>query len=254
MTPTPQPGADRLHWTRESLRAPHEAADKAQRVRVMFARIAERYDLANSVNSFGRDKSWRRAAARAANIQPGDAALDVACGTGVLAAALSRAGAAKVVGLDFVPEMLAVARRKFADEPIEWVEGDATALPFDDGSFDVVSIGFGLRNIPAAERALSEFRRVLRPGGRLVVLEFAPPRGAILSRLSKWFIRFAIPLLGRIVTGDRGGAYNYLAASVATYTTFAQVRDAMTAAGFADVRTVGRMAMGAVGVHRGGRS
>ena len=246
-------GTDDLNWTDRALRDPHGVADKAARVRALFARIAPRYDLANCLHTFGRDRAWRRATVVAARPGADSDVLDVACGTGDLAGAFDRAGAARVVGLDFTPEMLAEARRKFAASPIEWVRGDAMALPFRPGSFDVVSIAFGLRNVVDSGGALREFHRVLRPGGRLAVLEFAMPEGGIWGRLGRLFIRRVIPVTGRMLSGDRGGAYKYLAASVDTYMTFEQLRQAMTGAGFVDVRTVKRAALGAVGLHLGVR-
>ena len=244
---------DAAIWTPDRLRDPHNVPDKPQRVREMFSRIAGHYDRANRVNSLGRDQAWRRLAVRAAGVAPTDRVLDVACGTGDLAGAFWRAGTKDVTGLDFVPDMLAVAGRKFAHAPIQWVAGDAMELPFEDASFDIVSIGFGLRNLADTARGLGEFHRVLRPGGRLVVLEFARPGGMILGALGRFFIRRVVPVAGAIITGDRDGAYRYLAASVDQYFTFAQLRALMAQAGFADVRTAETMAMGAVGVHVGVR-
>ena len=134
----------------------------------MFARIAGRYDLNNRLHSLWRDQAWRREAVRAGGASRGDRVLDAACGTGDLAGLFARAGAGQVVGVDFCPEMLDAARRKFPRERIRWLPGDATALPLGDGEFDVVSIAFGIRNIADPSLALAEFRRVLRPGGRLL--------------------------------------------------------------------------------------
>ncbi len=141
-------------------------------------------------------------------MQPGARVLDACCGTGDLALAAEREGGI-VTGLDFSSQMLARARRKSSS--IEWVEGDVLALPFDDGSFDVVTVGFGVRNVADLRAGLEELRRVLRPGGRLAILEITQPRGAFKPFFSLWFDR-VVPLLGRILPG--GKAYTYLPASV----------------------------------------
>jgi demethylmenaquinone methyltransferase/2-methoxy-6-polyprenyl-1,4-benzoquinol methylase len=242
-----------LLWAAPQLADPHAVPDKPRRVREMFARIAGRYDLANRVHSFGMDRRWRQALVRAAAPRPGDRVLDVACGTGDLAAQFSRARAAEVVGLDFAEPMLAVARRKLAGWPIQWVCGDAMALPFPDRSFDIVSIAFGLRNLADTDRAMAELVRVLRAGGRLAVLEFAMPTRPVLGAVGRFFIRRVIPVTGALLTGDRDGAYRYLAASVDHYCTFDQLRQRMSAAGLAAVRTAATMALGSVGLHLGVR-
>lgn len=244
----PKPHMPETDWTAEALADPHAVADKSRRVRAMFARIAGRYDLANRVHTFGRDKAWRRAAARAAAPHPGEAALDVACGTGDLAGELLRAGATRVTGLDCVEQMLDVARRKFAGRPIEWVLGDAMAMPFADEAFDVVTIGFGLRNLPDTPAALREFHRVLRPAGRLVVLEFARPDRQMQARLYRFFASRIIPITGAILTGDRGGAFKYLTASIETYLTLDRMHEAIGAAGFIRVRSR-RMGFAPIGLH-----
>jgi demethylmenaquinone methyltransferase / 2-methoxy-6-polyprenyl-1,4-benzoquinol methylase len=176
-------------------------------VRTMFDRIAPVYDAMNRVMTAGLDRRWRRIAAEAV-VRPGDRVLDAACGTGDLALAGARAGG-KVIGLDFSPAMLARARRK--GPQLEWVRGDALALPFEAASFDAATIGFGVRNLDDLEAGLRELRRVLRAGGRLGVLELARPRGALRLFYSLWFDRI-VPLLGRVLPG--GAAYTYLPASV----------------------------------------
>jgi demethylmenaquinone methyltransferase/2-methoxy-6-polyprenyl-1,4-benzoquinol methylase len=176
-------------------------------VRSMFDRIAPVYDAMNRVMTAGLDRRWRRATV-AAVVRPGDRVLDAACGTGDLALAAKRAGG-DVVGLDFSPAMLERARRK--DAAIEWVQGDALALPFDDASFDAATVGFGVRNLDDLAAGLAELRRVLRPGGRLGVLEITHPRGPLRVFYSLWFDR-VVPLLGKVLPG--GAAYAYLPASV----------------------------------------
>ncbi len=198
-------------------------------VRTMFDRIAPVYDRMNRAMTAGLDLRWRAAAAAAA-VRPGDRVLDAACGTGDLALAALRAGAGSVTGVDFSPRMLERARRKGG--AVEWVEGDVLALPFPDASFDAATIGFGVRNLADLGLGLRELRRVLRPGGRLAVLEIARPRGPLAPLLSLWFDRI-VPRLGRLA-GD-GSAYAYLPASVARFPGVEQVSGELARAGFADV-------------------
>jgi demethylmenaquinone methyltransferase/2-methoxy-6-polyprenyl-1,4-benzoquinol methylase len=173
----------------------------------MFDGIAPVYDLANRLMTAGLDGGWRRAAARAV-AGPGDRVLDVGCGTGDLAIAARDAGG-RVTGIDFAERMLERARRKAPD--IDWVEGDALALPFADAEFDAVVTAFTLRNLEAIEDGLGEMRRVLRPGGRLAVLDATRPRGAAAIFYRLWFDRL-IPAAGKVIPG--GWAFTYLPASV----------------------------------------
>ena len=196
----------------------------------MFDRIAPVYDAMNRVMTVGLDIRWRRLAAAAA-VRPGDRVLDAACGTGDLAVADARAGAAGVVGLDFSGAMLARARRKAPE--LEWVQGDLLKMPFEEGSFDAVTIGFGIRNVSELERALRELRRVLRHGGRLAILEITRPRGPLRPFYSLWFDRI-VPLLGRLLPG--GEAYTYLPASVKRFPPAEELAEMMRAAGFEDVQ------------------
>ncbi len=177
------------------------------RVETMFDRIAPVYDVMNRVMTAGLDQRWRRATVKAV-VAPGDRVLDAACGTGDLAVIAAKAGA-NVTGLDFSEAMLERARRKSAD--IEWVRGDLLALPFDDESFDAATVGFGVRNVADLPGAIEELRRVLRPGGRLGILEITRPRGPLRVFYSLWFDRI-VPLLGKVLPG--GEAYTYLPASV----------------------------------------
>ena len=212
-------------------------------VRTMFDRIAPVYDVMNRVMTAGLDMRWRRLAAQAA-VRPGDRVLDAACGTGDLAIADRKAGAARVTGLDFSEKMLERARRK---AELEWVNGDMLALPFAEGTFDAATVGFGVRNVADLELSLRELRRVLKPGGRLAILEITQPRGPLKPFFSLWFDRI-VPLLGRVLPG--GSAYTYLPASVRRFPPPAEFAALLEQAGFADVshRT---FAGGIVALHTG---
>ena len=197
-------------------------------VRRMFDRVAPVYDVMNRVMTAGLDRKWRRLTVEAV-VQPGFRVLDACCGTGDLAIAAEREGGV-VTGLDFSPEMLARARRK--SETIEWVEGDALALPFPDGVFDAATVGFGVRNVADLEAGLCELRRVLRPGGRLAILEITQPRGVLKPFFSLWFDRI-VPLLGRVLPGGR--AYTYLPASVRRFPGAEELAALVSTTGFEDV-------------------
>jgi len=199
-------------------------------VRTMFDRIAPVYDVMNRVMTAGLDQRWRRETVKAV-VRPGDRVLDAACGTGDLAIADEKAGAAKVTGLDFSAEMLGRARKKAPQ--LEWIEGDMLALPFADATFDAATVGFGVRNVADLELALRELRRVLRPGGRLAILEITRPRGPLRPFYSLWFDR-VVPLLGKVLPG--GAAYSYLPESVKRFPNAEALADLMRACGFGDVR------------------
>ncbi len=227
-------------------------AAEPSKIREMFAAIVGRYDLNNRLHSLWRDQAWRQAAAKAAMQPPPAAVLDVACGTGDLTAMLARKGAARVVGADFCPPMIQRAREKFPRLPIEWVEADAMALPFGAGEFDVVTTAFGLRNLPQPGAALREFARVLKPGGRLVVLDFrGGERPGLAGRLLSFYTDRLMPLTAAWIARDRGGAYDYLHRSILTFWSDADLGRELLAAGFASasVRTMTLgLAMLAVGV------
>jgi demethylmenaquinone methyltransferase/2-methoxy-6-polyprenyl-1,4-benzoquinol methylase len=199
-------------------------------VRTMFDRIAPVYDAMNRLMTAGLDRRWRRLTAVSV-VRPGDRVLDACCGTGDLALADLHAGAREVVGLDFSAAMLERARRKSG--AVEWVRGDMLALPYEAGSFDVATVGFGVRNVDDLEAGLRELRRVLRPGGRLGVLEITRPRGALRPFFRLWF-DVLVPLAGRVLPG--GKAYTYLPASVRRFPGPEDLSAALERAGFGPVR------------------
>jgi demethylmenaquinone methyltransferase/2-methoxy-6-polyprenyl-1,4-benzoquinol methylase len=218
-------------WTPELLSAPHDAADKSDRVRRMFNRIAGRYELVNRVFSAGRDARWRRKAVALSAVRAGDDVLDVACGTGDFARAFAAAGARRVVGCDFAREMLMQAvTRPVAN--VCWVEADAMNLPFGDGAFSIVSCAFGVRNFSDLDAGLREMRRVLRAGGRAVVLEFTRPRNALARGMFELYSHRIMPPAAAWLSGDRSGAYRYLPRSVVSFLGAAQMCERLVQAGF----------------------
>ena len=198
-------------------------------VRSMFDRIAPVYDAMNHVMTAGLDRRWRRSTV-AAVVRPGDRVLDACCGTGDLAIAAAAAGG-KVTGVDFSKPMLERARGKAPE--IEWIEGDALALPFEDGSFDAATVGFGVRNLSDLEAGLRELRRVLRPGGRVAILEITRPQGLLAPFYRFWFDG-VIPVAGKVLPG--GSAYAYLPASVKRFPDPHGLAKLMDEAGFDDIR------------------
>jgi demethylmenaquinone methyltransferase/2-methoxy-6-polyprenyl-1,4-benzoquinol methylase len=213
----------------------------ADGVRRMFDRIAPVYDAMNRVMTAGLDRRWRRVTVEQV-VRRGDRVLDACCGTGDLAIEARDRGAS-VVGLDFSERMLEHARAKRGD--IDWVSGDLLSLPFEDGSFDAVTVGFGVRNVDDLTAALAEMRRVLRPAGRVGILEITRPRGAAAPFYRLWFDRF-VPLLGRVLPG--GSAYTYLPASVRRFPGPDELSALLIAAGFSAVR-VRLFAGGIVALH-----
>jgi demethylmenaquinone methyltransferase/2-methoxy-6-polyprenyl-1,4-benzoquinol methylase len=201
------------------------APDAVQR---MFDRIAPVYDAMNRTMTAGLDRRWRRITAETV-VSPGDDVLDACCGTGDLAIAAARRGG-RVTGLDFSERMLERARRKAPE--LEWIRGDVLAMPFADGRFDAVTVGFGVRNVDDLERALAELRRVLRPGGRLGILEITRPRGLLAPFYRFWFDG-VVPLLGKVLPG--GSAYTYLPASVRRFPGPAELTELIVRAGFREV-------------------
>jgi demethylmenaquinone methyltransferase / 2-methoxy-6-polyprenyl-1,4-benzoquinol methylase len=233
-----------------------QSPDFAGQVNRMFDRVASRYDLLNSVMTAGLHHRWRERAAERAELGPGDTALDVCCGTGDLALALAGrvAPGGRVVGCDFSEPMLDLAREKAAERGaggvrFEWA--DALELPYDGERFDAVTVGFGARNLADLDRGLREMARVLKPGGRAVILEITQPARPPLSLFySLWFDRI-VPLLGALSSDPE--AYSYLPESVRSFPSPLGLAEKMTAAGFGRIRYT-LLAGGIIAIHSGYRA
>ena len=249
IAPTPSPSADPAH-------SPEERKEAANRVGRMFGSIAHRYDLLNHLLSFGTDYYWRWVAARELGgvlSRPGCRILDLCAGTGDLALVLKRRTPSEVVAADFCHPMLTIAREKFrrARLPIPTIEADALALPFASESFDLVALAFGFRNLVDHETALSEIRRVLKPGGEVAILEFSQVRGALFGPLFRFYFRFVLPKLGSLISGVRG-PYQYLPESVSRFPERESLSRTMRECGFESVAHRD-LTGGVVTLHRGTR-
>ncbi|MGH7542587.1 MAG: class I SAM-dependent methyltransferase [Gemmatimonadota bacterium] len=228
------------------------AEDKAAAVRRMFDRIAPRYDLFNDLLSAGVHRRWRERAVDALAPRPGRRYLDLCAGTLDLAAAVrERAPRAAVVGADFSLPMLARGAAKLGPDAPAAVAGDALRLPFADRTFAGCTIAFGLRNLADFEAGLAEMRRVLEPGGRLVVLEFTTPPGPLFRRVYHLYFHHVLPVAGGMIAGDRSAA-RYLPESVAEFPDGASLAALVRGAGFADVR-FGYLTRGIAAIHTGVR-
>jgi demethylmenaquinone methyltransferase/2-methoxy-6-polyprenyl-1,4-benzoquinol methylase len=203
----------------------------------MFDAIAPRYDLLNHVLSAGIDRRWRDKAIRSLTLTGREQLVDVCTGTADVA--LQAHGAARIVGVDFAAAMLRIGLRKIREAGqaarITLIHGDATQLPVRDAVADAVTIAFGIRNVQRPEAACAEMARVLRPGGRLAILEFGVPRVPGIRALYLWYFKYLLPLVGRAVSGH-GAAYSYLPASVGTFPPPAEFMAMLQRSGFADVR------------------
>lgn len=236
-----------------ALPAPDE---KRAYVRALFDGVAPRYDLLNSLLSFRLHHRWRRAAARQAGLEPGDVALDVCTGTGDLALELARrvGPTGQVIGGDFSLPMLRLGARKSSrrgasGKIVRLTLADALRLPFADAAFDAATVGFGIRNVADVEGGIRELARVVRRGGRVILLEFNQPKNPLFARLYRWYSFRVMPWLGGLVSGRRW-AYEYLPSSVEAFYTRAQIAEMMRRAGLSDIR-VTDLNFGTVVIHCG---
>ena len=217
---------------------------RAAKVNALFARIASRYDLMNDLQSFGLHRLWKRRVLSLARPRPGESALDLCCGTGDLAFALALQGAT-VAGVDFSAEMLAVAERRNKSRPPRpkseaaprFLQGDAQALAFPDDSFDIVTVGYGLRNLADWKLGLREMARTAKPGGRLLVLDFGKPNNRLWRALYFSYLKLFVPVLGFLFCGS-SSAYAYILESLRNYPAQEGVADEMRAMGLRSVRVV----------------
>jgi demethylmenaquinone methyltransferase/2-methoxy-6-polyprenyl-1,4-benzoquinol methylase len=229
--------------------APGEA--RAAKVNDLFARIARRYDLINDLQSFGLHRSWKRRVVDLAQAAPGARALDLCCGTGDIAFALARRGA-DVTGLDFSPQMLEVAAARHLKTPVpnlKFLQGDAQQLPFADNTFDILTVGYGLRNLESWQRGLAEMHRVARPGARLVVLDFGKPAHPAWRALYFTHLRLSVPLVGLLFCGN-ASAYAYILESLKHYPAQLAVAEHMRALKLANVRVLNLLG-GAMAINYG---
>jgi len=230
---------------------PQPAPQPTGGIRRLFADLSGNYDRFNRVASLGLDESWRRATVRAAEIPEGGRVLDLACGTGDLSLAIARATpGVHVLGTDLTPEMVRIARTKAARANtrarLDFLVADALALPYRDQTFDAVTVGFGIRNIPKRDTCFREVRRVLKPVGRLVVLEFSRPV-APLRMGHGIYLRHVIPLMGKVVTGDRA-PFDYLNSSIREFPDQERLAEELRGAGFSEV-SWRNLTFGVVAVH-----
>jgi len=214
-------------------------AQRAAQVNRLFATIAPRYDLINDLQSLGLHRRWKRRLAQMAKVKQGDRAIDLCCGTGDISFALAELGA-EVTGLDFSIEMLAVAETRSPNPQAtfrnpHFLQGDAQQLPFADQSFDVVTVGYGLRNLTSWEAGINEMVRVARPGARLLVLDFGKPENSLWRALYFGYLRLCVPVLGLLFCG-KASAYAYILESLKHYPAQRGVAAQMRAAGLVNVR------------------
>lgn len=222
---------------------------KRRYVRSVFATIADRYDLITVLLSYGADRRWKRRLADLAAVRPGESAVDLACGTGDIAFGLAARGA-RVVGLDVTPRMIELARVKAAAHQgtCRFIVGDMMALPFPDASFDLVTTGYGLRNVPSLEPAVREIRRVLRPGGRLLSLDFNRPSRPLVRAAYLAYLTVVGSTLGWLLHGDPD-TYRYIPESIRRYPGAAAVAGLLRGAGFTDAAYVPLLG-GLMAIHR----
>lgn len=208
-----------------------EPGEKRRYVRDLFAGIARRYDLTNDVMSLGLHRRWKHLLLELANLSPGDSVLDLATGTGDLAIRAAEGTDVRAVGVDLTREMLEVAGERDGSRRVRWVQGDALELPFPDGSFDRVLVGYGLRNLAELERGIGEIRRVLKPGGGIFSLDFAKPRSGLLRRMYLGYLELSTAAVGWVLHRDPE-AYVYIPESLRRFPDQAEQADLFREAGF----------------------
>ena len=228
---------------------------RAAKVNDLFAAIARRYDLLNDLQSFGLHRRWKRRVAALAAAAPGARALDLCCGTGDIAFDLARRGA-ETTGLDFSEKMLEVAENRKQKQKTEitkqnpkFIQGDAQQIPFPDNSFDIVTVGYGLRNLAGWERGLDEMFRVARPGARLIVLDFGKPPNALWRRIYFTHLKISVPLIGWLFCGN-AQAYAYILESLKHYPAQLAVAEKMRELKLANVRVINLLG-GAMAINYG---
>ena len=227
---------------------------RAAKVNDLFARIARRYDFLNDLQSFGLHRSWKRRVVDLARVTPGISALDLCCGTGDIAFALAQRGA-QATGLDFSPQMLQVAadRQKTTPQSAirnpQFLQGDAQQLPFPENAFDIVTIGYGLRNLTSWERGVDEMYRVAKPGARLIVLDFGKPPNALWRTIYFTHLQLSVPLIGLLFCGN-AQAYAYILESLKHYPAQLAVADKMRALNLKNVRVINLLG-GAMAINYG---
>ena len=227
---------------------------RAAKVNDLFTAIARRYDLLNDLQSFGLHRRWKRRVAELAAVQPGGRALDLCCGTGDIAFALARRGA-EVTGLDFSQKMLEVAESRRLKKPelktqkLIFIQGDAQQIPFSDATFDIVTVGYGLRNLMNWETGLAEMQRVARPGARLVVLDFGKPANALWRNIYFGHLRCSVPLVGWLFCGN-ADAYAYILESLKHYPAQLAVAEKMRELKLVNVRVINLLG-GAMAINYG---
>jgi demethylmenaquinone methyltransferase/2-methoxy-6-polyprenyl-1,4-benzoquinol methylase len=225
---------------------------RAAKVNDLFARIARRYDFLNDLQSFGLHRSWKRRMVDLAQIKPGNKALDLCCGTGDITFALAKRGA-DATGLDFSPQMLEVAAQRQlagAKAPnLRFIQGDAQQLPYPENSFDVVTVGYGLRNLTSWEQGVDEMYRVAKPGARLIVLDFGKPPNALWRAIYFTHLQLSVPLIGLLFCGN-AQAYAYILESLKHYPAQLAVADKMRALNLKNVRVINLLG-GAMAINYG---